>query len=806
MEELAFCPFSFSSTFEAIHTLISSRSFGLDTTHEDCALHDRNTEHGSGDRNRTIGPQNVKHEVVDPGAEPLRVGFGNPLEEPVCYISVGIKLPQKRGYGVMIDGNFLDLREGPQGYYGKNMGESESNSTKCDCFTAGLVALLLLPVLANNTYISENALMPGSASNMLSTRHVADANEFLKELTDSESRSKASPIESQRLIVRYMSALDAEVTFHKFYPQLNRFHPLHFFTGPDSDILSENATCSSFGINTFGIIRAPRGDGKESIVLVTPYNPRKVDLGEALSLGIAYSVFSLLSRVTWLAKDIVWLVADSQYDEYSSVAAWLREYHAPVFRGIDIVTSETCNESNTCNEFEQRLYLDGKLYGGFRRAGTMAAALVIKVSEQGNYYEDSLNVYAEASNGQMPNLDLINIVNYMAVHKHGMRMKVNKMWSLLGFQWVNTLGVIFESVGQIARSLNPQWKFGIPATEYVEGAATLASSLYYQALGVPTGPHGAFRDYQVDAITIEISPKVSLTKMIRRNEFILRGGRLIEGVIRSINNLLEKFHQSFFLYLLASPSKYVSNGVYMIPFALLVAPLPLVAAYLHTDGGKSSSQATSTFEVDASRKSWKWLNSARKVLVIHLWGVIVSLLPYFLCQIPNSTSITTFILWGLLSAFSFLILCLILGSPIFDVAASPVEKSEWASLKSVTVSAAFIGLSLMSVINYATAQIGALLIVPICLMARPLKLDIQARNWKTLLRATCNLALGFIGFPPVAFFLMKGALEDFHGINVGDYWNWVESLWTWNSATYLYVGVVHLPCWALCIHVLFHSC
>ncbi|KAK7303065.1 hypothetical protein RJT34_13964 [Clitoria ternatea] len=95
------------------------------------------------------------------------------------------------------------------------MGESESNSTKVRarpvvrlgmflishnnfvsviCFTAGLVALLLLPVLANNTYISKNALMPGSASNMLSTRHVVDANEFLKELTDSESRSKASPM------------------------------------------------------------------------------------------------------------------------------------------------------------------------------------------------------------------------------------------------------------------------------------------------------------------------------------------------------------------------------------------------------------------------------------------------------------------------------------------------------------------------------------------------------------------------------------------------------------------------------------
>jgi glycosylphosphatidylinositol transamidase len=30
------------------------------------------------------------------------------------------------------------------------------------CFVSGIVALLLLPILAKNTYVSENALMPGS--------------------------------------------------------------------------------------------------------------------------------------------------------------------------------------------------------------------------------------------------------------------------------------------------------------------------------------------------------------------------------------------------------------------------------------------------------------------------------------------------------------------------------------------------------------------------------------------------------------------------------------------------------------------
>ncbi|XP_052111748.1 uncharacterized protein LOC107471815 [Arachis duranensis] len=662
------------------------------------------------------------------------------------------------------------------------------------CFIAGIVALLLLPVLAKNTYISENALMPGSATNMLSSHDVAEANKLVKDLTDLKLRSNGSPIESRKLIAQYMLGLDAEVTYHNFYPQLNQFHPLHFFTSPDSSIISKNISCASIGINTVGIIRAPRGDGKEAIVLVTPYNPKKVVLGEALSLGVAYSVFSLLSRVTWLAKDIIWLVADSQYGEYSSVSAWLREYQAPQFHRV-VVNSETCNESST---------IEGNLYSGFRRAGTIAAALVVKIAEDGNHFDDSLNIYAEASNGQMPNLDLINIVNYLAVHKQHLRIKVSKMWSLLGSKWLNTLGVFWECIGQYARRLNPQWKFGIPANEYVEGTATLASSMYYQGLGVPTGPHGAFRDYQVDAITVEISPKVSPTKMNRHIDFIFRGGRLIEGVVRSINNLLEKFHQSFFLYLLTSPSKFVSVGVYMIPFALLGAPLPIVAASLYMFSSKATPQAPVASEVDFSLESWKWINSAKKVFVIHLWGVAVSLLPYFLCRIPGLTPTNNLTVWGSFAVLSLVILFSMLGYPTSVAVPSEAEKREWANLKSVTLSAIFIGLSLMSVINFATAEIGALLIVPFCLMARPLMLDIQARSMRTLLLATCNLALGFIAFPPCAFLLLKSAFDSSGGYNISDYWNWMESLWAWNSATYLYIGIVHLPCWALCIHILFH--
>lgn len=286
--------------------------------------------------------------------------------------------------------------------------------------------------------------------------------------------------ESQKLVARYMSDLDAEVSYHKFHPELNQFHPLHFFSGPDARSIQENLTCSLYGLNTVGIIRAARGDGKEAIVLVTPYNFESNNLDGALSLGIMYSVFSLLTRVTWLAKDIIWIVADSRFGEYAPVAAWLKDYHAPLFSSLGTENAEMCKENDNILELTYTFNTKRKTYDGIKRAGTMAAALVLKVGERSANFEDTLSIYAEASNGQMPNLDLINVVNYLAVHRQGLHVKVEKFWSLLDSTYLKIFGEIFEFLGTLARSINPEWKFGIPVADYIEGAATLASSLYHQ--------------------------------------------------------------------------------------------------------------------------------------------------------------------------------------------------------------------------------------------------------------------------------------------------------------------------------------
>lgn len=650
------------------------------------------------------------------------------------------------------------------------------------CCFAAVIALLLLPALAKNTYFSENALMPGSVTSMLSRLEVSEASNLVSDIMELDLEAKNSGREIPILLADYIASLGAEVGQFQSYPQLNKFQPLNFFSNSNPGLIQGNMTCAAHAISTFGIIRAPRGDGKEAIVLVTPYNASGTDSSEVLSLGVAYSVFSLLTKVTWLAKDIIWLAADSRYGEYDAVSAWLREYFSPSFG----VSGKAFAELNVA-----------KSKGGFRRAGTMAAALVIKVVNDDKNTDDTLSIYAEATNGQMPNLDLINVVNYLAVHRQGLRVKLANFWSVIGSKYIGIVGQTIECVGKIAGTLNPDWRFGIPAAEYAEGTATLASSLYAQALGIPTGSHGAFRDYQIDAVTLAMSQKISLHNTAKRSEFLMRSGRLIEGVIRSVNNLLEKFHHSFFLYLLTSPSKYVSVGVYMIAFALLIAPLPVVAASLYSETTKTDSTATKS----EKPSSWKWLPAAKSVFIVHSWAVIVSLLPYFISEIPNQTPKTSLFSWVSLSLCNLQVFYLLLGSP------TSLDRHEWPILKSVMISAAFIGLCLMSIVNYATAQIGALLLVPLCLMAQPLRSDLRARSLKTYARAACNVVLGFVGFPPAAFFVLKGVTTGSLSVAyVWEFWMWAESLWRWNSATYVYMVLVHLPCWVMCVHVLFHPC
>ncbi len=58
--------------------------------------------------------------------------------------------------------------------------------------------------------------------------------------------------------------------------------------------------------------------------------------------------------------------------------------------------------------------------------------------------------------------------------------------------------------------------------------------------------------------------------------------RALEGIFRSLNNLMEVLHHSEFFYFTASRQGFISLGRYMPPFGLLLAPLILEISFLWT--------------------------------------------------------------------------------------------------------------------------------------------------------------------------------------------------------------------------------
>ena len=70
-----------------------------------------------------------------------------------------------------------------------------------------------------------------------------------------------------------------------------------------------------------------------------------------------------------------------------------------------------------------------------------------------------------------------------------------------------------------------------------------------QATGMPSGNHGLFHKFGIEALTIEgVLRRRSSNRGLPVSDTM---GRIIEGVFRSLNNLLERFHQSFFFYLVS---------------------------------------------------------------------------------------------------------------------------------------------------------------------------------------------------------------------------------------------------------------
>ncbi|KAL6898720.1 Gaa1-like protein [Trichoderma evansii] len=305
------------------------------------------------------------------------------------------------------------------------------------------------------------------------------------------------------------------------------------------------------GENVYGILQAPRGDATEAIVLVAAWKSIDEQLNRN-GIALVLTLARYFKRWSLWSKDIILLLPP---DSATGTQAWVDAYH-------------DAHDSKHIAPLPLK-------------SGALQGAIAIDYPHEQRYHE--LHIIYDGTNGQLPNLDLINSI-------------------------VNIAG------GQMGIETTMQQMTG-HTDSYQDRLQTMLRGMLYQGLGYPTGPHSSFIPYHVDAITLQPTGEGWHDEMAM--------GRVVEGSFRSLNNLLEHLHQSFFFYLLMQKNRFVSIGTYLPSAMLLAANFTIMAIFLWVKSGQptvkgvdSGKQKSDGLEQkgDAAPASWSPLTIERNLL------------------------------------------------------------------------------------------------------------------------------------------------------------------------------------------------
>jgi glycosylphosphatidylinositol transamidase len=401
------------------------------------------------------------------------------------------------------------------------------------CILVGIVWLLLLPLneYSRQTYISENAILPGQVHTYFGGSEHNVFRAYRQEVWDLGQKQHDERIAGLETIL-YEIGLKTATQQYAF------------------QVCGDEIK----GTNVYGLLQGPRADATEAMVLVAAW--KNFD-GETNFSGVALALTMARYFKRWSiwSKDIIILIPE---DSTYGPEAWVSAYHT------------TGVEPTVGRNVSALPIKAGALQG--------AVALDYPVGPWGKRFE-KLDVFYDGINGALPNLDLINTAVQVAS---------------------NQMGIGCSLHGITAHSDN-----------YQDRLKCLAKGVLTQAAGHATGPHSAFMPYHVDAITLKTVGDGWHDEMSL--------GRVTESLFRSINNLLEKFHQSFFFYILLNTHRFVSIGSYL-PAAMLVAGnFTINALALWMLSGKGPLEKPGKLEASSNR-----LPKGEKMVQINESGRVIS--------------------------------------------------------------------------------------------------------------------------------------------------------------------------------------
>ncbi|KAJ6126694.1 Gaa1-like protein [Penicillium sp. IBT 18751x] len=525
------------------------------------------------------------------------------------------------------------------------------------CIVVGVVWLLLLPLneYSRNTYISENALLPGQVHAYFTGSEQNIFRGYKKELEVllNEGREEGTSQDvtvtpaAHNKVQSILQAAGLKVATQKYeYTSAGITHQ---------------------GENIYGIIHAPRGDATEAIVLVAAWKTADDELN-LKGVTLALTLARYFKRWSLWSKDIIFLFTP---DSKSGTQAWVDAYH-----GLQPASV-------------QPLPL---------KSGALQGALVIEFPFEHNFR--SLHVVYDGVNGQLPNLDLINTAVAIAGGQMGMGTNLQEMWE--------------------------------HDDSYQARLKTILRGMTKQGLGAATGAHSSFMPYHIDAITLQ--PKGEGWE----DEMAL--GRTIESLCRSLNNLLEHLHQSFFFYLLMQTNRFVSIGTYL-PSAMLIAgnfTIMAIALWMRTGyysdsktGGPAEAEAEkskSTSEQSSSTKGQamteekiKGTPVAERLMAMPLTLVsglhLLGLVPLWMFNTLSHQNFTT-------ATYAFVVVDVVLPLLLAALLSSglglsaPVVPQQYLLIKSFALLLLGLSLSTLATLNFSLSFMIGLLCAPLSFVVR----------------------------------------------------------------------------------------
>ncbi|KAK4497490.1 hypothetical protein PRZ48_011941 [Zasmidium cellare] len=595
------------------------------------------------------------------------------------------------------------------------------------CILVGISWLLLLPLneYSRQTYISENAILPGQVHTYFGGSEHNVFRAYRQEVWSLGHRK------SEEEVTDGLYDLLQEIGLRPAR------QPYSF------QVAGETIE----GTNVYGLLQGPRADATEAMVLMAAWRNFDGEVNYS-AVALVLTLARYFKRWSVWSKDILVLFpANSTYGP----EAWVSAYHS---------TSTIPSASRNISALPVKA---GALQG--------AIALDYPVGPWGKRF-DKLDVLYDGVNGALPNLDLLNTAVSVASSQMGIGCSLH--------------GMIDHS------------------DSYQDRLKCLAKGVMSQAAGHATGPHSAFMPYHIDAITLKTVGDGWHDEMSL--------GRVTESMFRSINNLLEKFHQSFFFYILLNTHRFVSIGSYL-PAAMLVAgsfTINALALWVLSGRGpvESPGKPKSTSE-KLKEKALVAVNDGKDVMLVPkaelevierkmflpaivVLGVhLISLVPLYVLTHKEKSGIT------------FAFAALAISSYLLPIYLSGVLVRVWdASVQQLQMlqsfSLLFVGatLSTWATINFSLALIVGLLASPLSFI-RPITLGTSPTEPNALLNIVHAVATSFVWLitsPPLALF----ALSWYLGKDIT--WMLVEIAKGWAAQgvwSILVIWSVWWPAWVL---------